>query len=116
MVALSGLILSLYLLIAMNEEGFRKIKKLVKTLGGKVIIVENGEPSFVISDVNEYLGFPVQKDSLNTEVELIEKINQDILEWKNRQRDRELSQMEKNLSSETEKVPERSHYLTDDRI
>lgn len=99
----------------MNDGGFQKIKKLMSVVGGKVIVVEDGEPIFVISSVSDFLGSE-RKEFGNSEIELIEKINQDILEWKNRQRERELSQMEKNLSSDIEKMAQKANFFPEDRI
>jgi len=38
----------------MTDNNFDKIKKLIKIIGGKVIIVEDGKPTMVIIDVDEY--------------------------------------------------------------
>jgi hypothetical protein len=100
----------------MNEESFEKIQRLMRVIGGKAIVVENGEPSFIIASVDEYTDFSDKKEPLNSEVALIEKINQDILVWKNRQRERELGQMEKNLSKSTEMASIREDSFLGDRI
>jgi len=79
----------------MTESSFDKVKKLMKIIGGKAIIVEDGKPAFVIINADEYLDFEDTKNSVGSETDLLDKINRDINVWKNKQRDREISQMEK---------------------
>lgn len=88
----------------------------MRAIGGKAIVIENGEPSFIIASVDEYADFSEKGEPLNSEVALIEKINQDILVWKNRQRERELGQMEKNLSKSTEMAIIREDSFLGDKI
>ncbi|MFA7169608.1 MAG: hypothetical protein WC178_02030 [Candidatus Paceibacterota bacterium] len=95
----------------MTEDSFERVKRLMKIVGGKAIIVEDGKPSFVIINADEYLNFENVKESVNSETELVEKINKDITIWKNKQKEKELRQMEKNfakkenVSREVEIVP-----------
>ncbi|MDD3190357.1 MAG: hypothetical protein PHI66_01540 [Candidatus Pacebacteria bacterium] len=81
----------------MTESSFDKVKKLMKIIGGKAIIVEDEKPAFVIINVDEYLDFEDTKNSIGSEMALLDKINRDINVWKNKQRDREISQMEKDF-------------------
>jgi|GEM_PF-1865964 len=91
----------------MEENSFDKIKKLMKIIGGKVIIVENGKPTMVVIDVDEYIGFGEKENSEEndnlSDKKLIEKINRSINIWKNKQEERRLKQFEKNSYKETEK-------------
>ena len=83
----------------MTENSFEQIKRMMKIIGGKAIIVENGKPSFVIINADEYLAFDAIANStgVESETELIEKINKDITIWKNKQKEREIKQMEKDF-------------------
>ena len=67
-------------------------------VGGKAVIVEDGKPTMIIMEVDEYMGAykKVQnapQDNLS-EKELIEKINKDISIWNSRQEERRLRQLE----------------------
>ncbi len=83
----------------MTESSFDKIKKLMKIVGGKAIIVENGEPTFVIINIDEYTDFSKIENSAshpenNTEhpEEKEEEINRDVEIWKTRQIQKRLKQ------------------------
>jgi PHD/YefM family antitoxin component YafN of YafNO toxin-antitoxin module len=84
----------------MTESSFDKIKKLIKVVGGKVIIVEDGKPTMVIINIDEYVDFEkTENDVINNprEKEIVgkvDKINKDINMWKNRQEGRMLRQIE----------------------
>jgi hypothetical protein len=93
----------------MTESSFDKIKKLIKTIGGKVIIVEDGMPSIVIADIDEYINFkkvknpPFDPNNGNNGLsrkESLGKINKDISIWKNRQEEKKINQLENNLKIE----------------
>ena len=81
----------------MTTDSFEQVKRLMKIVGGKAIIVEDGKPSFVVINADEYLELDSPKVPVGSETELIEKINKDITVWKNKQKERELKQMEKEL-------------------
>lgn len=81
----------------MTGDGFEQVKDLMRIVGGKAIIVEDGKPAFVIVSADEYLGFSSAEGTVGSETELIEKINKDITIWKGKQKERELGQMEKEL-------------------
>ncbi|MEA1936871.1 MAG: hypothetical protein U9N04_02045 [Patescibacteria group bacterium] len=93
----------------MMKNSFDEIKRLMKIIGGKVVIVENGKPTMVIINVDEYIGFE-KKDNLKNSVEsdslsdkkLIEKINKNINIWRNRQEERKLKQLEEGDYKKTE--------------
>lgn len=76
---------------------WNQIKQILKKNKGTCIIVEEGQPAYVISPFDDYqqgletepAGKPVApkfKDGAN-ESELLEKINQEIVDWKNKQAD-----------------------------
>jgi hypothetical protein len=88
----------------MTADGFEQVKKLMKIIGGKAIIVENGKPAFVITDVSEYLDFSGNELVAGSETELIEKINKDITIWKSKQKEKELKQMEKELKRKDREI------------
>ena len=92
----------------MTESSFDKIKKLIKVVGGKVIIVEDGKPTMVIINIDEYIDFEDVKNS-NVEsskkeitneinkvekIEKVERVNKDINVWKNKQGERMVKQFE----------------------
>ena len=92
----------------MAENSFDEIKKLMKIVGGKVIIVEDGKPTMVIINVDEYIGFEkgenFEKDksgNLSNDEGIVEKINRSINIWKDKQEERKLKQLEKNDYKET---------------
>ncbi len=92
----------------MTENSFDKIKKLIKIVGGKVIIVEDGRPTMVIINVDEYIDFEDAKngnvDNSKKEIaneinkvektEKVERVNKDINVWKNKQEERMFRQFE----------------------
>lgn len=79
----------------MTENSFDKIKKLIKIIGGKAIIVEDGEPVFVIIDVDEYINFDKTKNiTVHPKKIAEEKVNKDVEIWKTRQNERKLKQFE----------------------
>ena len=94
----------------MIENSFNEIKKLMKVVGGKVIIVENGKPTMVVIDIDEYIEFEKRDDlkgsdesSSLSDKKLVEKINKNINIWKNRQEERKLKQLEGNDYREMKK-------------
>lgn len=84
----------------MTDDSFNKIKKLVKMTGGKAVIVEDGKPTMLIMEIEEYMGafknMPdpdiVQNDL--SEKEMIERINKDINIWNSKQEERRLRQFD----------------------
>ena len=79
----------------MTENSFDKIKKLIKIIGGKAIIVEDGEPAFVIIDIDEYINFDkTKKTTAHPKKIAEEKVNKDVEIWKTRQDERKLKQFE----------------------
>ena len=55
--------------------------------GGRYIIVEGGEPKYIVMNFDEYRNAILDKKSVQalTEEELIEKINADISLWREKQ-------------------------------
>lgn len=84
----------------MTESSFDEIKKLIKVVGGKVIIVEDGKPTMVVINIDEYIDFKNTKNSViknSPEKEIIEKVdmtNKDINVWRNKQEERMIKQFE----------------------
>ena len=87
----------------MTESSFDKIKKLIKIVGGKVIIVEDGKPTMVVINIDEYVDFKDTKDNVISnfgkkeiaeKINRVDKANKDINMWKNRQEERMLRQFE----------------------
>ncbi|NOQ68239.1 hypothetical protein GQ568_02255 [Patescibacteria group bacterium] len=79
----------------MTENSFDKIKKLIKIIGGKAIIVEDGEPVFVVIDIDEYINFDKTKNiAVNPKKIAEEKVNKDVEIWKTKQDKRKLKQFE----------------------
>lgn len=69
---------------------WERIKEILKKTPGTCIIVEEGKPAFVVISFDEYersLGkaFPENARENMNEQELLEKINQEITNWKARQ-------------------------------
>jgi len=90
----------------MTDNNFDKIKKLIKIIGGKVIIVEDGKPTMVIIDVDEYSRVNDVKNDFSKRKEAegnLERINLDINIWKKKQEERRLKQIENNLNLDCRK-------------
>lgn len=84
----------------MTDSSFDKIKKMIKIIGGKVIVVEDGKPTMVIIDIDEYTRFNDIKnehEKRKASEENFEKINSDINTWKKKQEEKRLRQLESNL-------------------
>jgi len=88
----------------MNEIAFEQVKKLMRIIGGKAVIVEDGKPAFVISNISDYMKVNGEEDPVGTETELVDKINRDITVWKGRQREKELKQLEKELNQKEREI------------
>lgn len=85
----------------MTESNFDKIKKLVKIIGGKVIIVEDGIPTMVLIDIDEYIDFNKTKDLILENLskdKSIDRINRDIDVWKDKQEKRKAKQFKDNIA------------------
>lgn len=80
----------------MTQDSFELVKKLMKIVGGKAIIVEDGKPVFVVANIDDYMQFEGanSNDFVSSESELIEKINKDITVWKSKQKEKEIRQLE----------------------
>ncbi len=85
----------------MTESSFDKIKKLVKIIGGKIIIMEDGIPTMVIIDIDEYVDFSKTEglilENLSKD-KSIDRINKDIDVWKDKQEKRKVEQLKNNVA------------------
>lgn len=85
----------------MTESSFDKIKKLVKIIGGKVIIVEDGIPTMVLINIDEYVDFNKTKSLILENLskdKSIDRINKDIDVWKDKQEKRKAGQFKNNVA------------------
>ncbi len=85
----------------MTESSFDKIKKLVKIIGGKIIIVEDGIPTMVVIDIDEYVDFGKTKDLILENLsgdKSIDRVNKDIDVWKDKQEKRKAGQLKDNVA------------------
>lgn len=106
----------------MTENNFDKIKKLMKIIGGKAIVIEDGKPMFVIINVDEYIDFKDTKEKMNNitennieSVKNEEKVNRDINIWKSKQDERKMKQMRLEKEFENNEI-EKQNHLNDDMI
>ena len=106
----------------MTESSFDKIKKLIKVVGGKVIIVEDGKPTMVIINIDEYVDFKNTKDNIiknPPEKKIVEKVdstNKDINVWKNKQEERIIRQFEIENKYREKRNLENENNSDDDEI
>lgn len=67
---------------------WESIKKILKKNSGTCIIVEEGEPAYVVLPFSDYQNLlekePFKKEGMS-EQDLLEKINQEINDWKSKQ-------------------------------
>jgi len=75
------------------------IKKILQKQGGTCIIIEEGKPVYVVSSFSEYQRMlsdneaPAEKMPTSIrEQDLLEKINQEITNWKSAQAEQEVSE------------------------
>jgi len=71
----------------MNSDKLKKVAELLEYGGGRFLVVEDGEPAFVVLDVNEFKKINEAKQS--SETVLLKKINDDIEMWKEEEWDDE---------------------------
>lgn len=85
----------------MTESSFDKIKKLVKIIGGKVIVVEDGIPTMVLINIDEYVDFNKTRSLILENLskdKSIDRINKDIDVWKDKQEKRKVGQFKNNVA------------------
>lgn len=88
---------------------FNKVKQLVKTVGGRCLIID-GNDVFVIMGIDEYKKINLLKSYRGeriadlTESELLDKINQDIAIWQESQSDNKVDEIEPQLPDEEVKI------------
>jgi hypothetical protein len=65
----------------------QELKDLIKEVGGKFIIAENGKARYIVMSLKEFQKSIAGKESIQTltEEELVEKINDDISLWRESQ-------------------------------
>ena len=65
----------------------KELKEIMDLAGGRYIIVEDGQPKYIVMNFDEYRSAILDKKSVQTltEEELIEKINSDIALWREKQ-------------------------------
>ena len=78
-----------------------ELKNLIRDVGGKFIIAENGKARYIAMSLKEFQKSIADKKSIQTltEEELVDKINNDIAMWRENQENGE-----ENLISEIEKL------------
>ncbi|KKS26246.1 MAG: hypothetical protein UU87_C0003G0166 [Parcubacteria group bacterium GW2011_GWA2_42_11] len=70
---------------------WENIKKILAKTKGTCIIIEDGQPAYVVTPFNDYqqdldgAGVSKSTNKSSSEQELLEKINQDIIDWKTKQ-------------------------------
>jgi hypothetical protein len=65
----------------------KDLQEIMDLAGGRYIIVEDGQPKYIVMNFDEYRNAILDKKSVQTltEEELIEKINSDIALWREKQ-------------------------------
>ena len=65
----------------------KELKDIIELAGGRYIIVEDGQPKYIVMNFDEYKNTVLDRKSVQalTEDELIEKINSDISLWREKQ-------------------------------
>jgi len=65
----------------------KELKEIMDLAGGRYIIVEDGQPKYIVMNFDEYRNAVLDRKSVQalTEEELIEKINSDISLWREKQ-------------------------------
>ncbi len=89
----------------MSENSFDQIKKLMKILGGKAVIVEDGRPTMVVISIDECFDLNKFKNlnfcEKNSE-DKIDELNYNINTWKKRQESRKVEQLESNIKESSQ--------------
>ena len=65
----------------------KELKEIMDLAGGRYIIVEDGQPKYIVMNFDEYRSAVLDRKAVQTltEEELIEKINSDISLWREKQ-------------------------------
>lgn len=88
---------------------FNKVKKLIKTVGGRCLIID-GDESFVVMGIDEFKKINLFKGYKEDDIsdlsrdELLDKINQDITMWQEAQIDKKANEVEQELTEEDVKI------------
>lgn len=88
------------------------IKKILQKQGGTCIIIEEGKPEYVVTSFKDFQKMVEEEDfsaretkRIFSEQEILEKINQEITNWKTAQAQQEAAQeLEESESSEDMKI------------
>lgn len=93
----------------MDINDFQEILKLCKEIGGRYIFIEGGKPSFVLMNIEEFKKIFSKKIRNLSKEELIEKINREIAQWREEQKEKE--EVEDILEEDkSDKKDETSYY------
>lgn len=92
----------------MTQDDFQELLKLCKEIGGRYIFVEDGRPSFVLMNIEEFKKIFSKKVRNLSKEELIEKINKEIAAWREEQKEKEVEDILEEDKSETK--DEASYY------
>jgi len=65
----------------------KELEELIDLAGGRYIIVDGGQPKYIVMNFDEYKSAVLERKSIQSlsEEELIEKINSDITLWREKQ-------------------------------
>ncbi|TRZ77778.1 hypothetical protein D4R87_02020 [bacterium] len=101
----------------MKSDKLKNVAELLEYGGGRFLVVEDGEPAFVVLDINEFKKINEAKQS--SESALLKKINDDIEMWKEEEWDDEFDDNEEGfltdeLINTDEKQMFTDHGLNDD--
>lgn len=77
---------------------WEKIKKILSKEGGKCIIIEDNQPSYLVMRLDDY-------EKQTADSSSIEKINRDLTEWSVRQQEEEKEKETENPEVEVENLP-----------
>lgn len=109
------------------DEQFKRIIKLIKRTGDKLIVLDSNEPenAYAVMGLDEYEKINDNHGGLKglTEDEMIDKINRDIALWKNHSddedivdnNDKELLKNDEIIVDESEKKPKKSWSIPNER-
>ena len=68
---------------------WEKIKKILQKEGGKCIIIEDNQPTYLVMKLDDY-----DKDSSGQSSGEVDKVNRDISEWKAKEKESEIVEPE----------------------
>lgn len=98
----------------MDQNALQELLKICKETGGRYIVVENGKPSFVLMDFQEYKKIFYKKDLNLSREDLLEKINKRIALWHDAEKEKEADGILEKEKSESEEA--RYYYDLRDKL